>query len=97
MTIVNSKSDIKEALKRGETEFYTSNKTLLYASVLVAKCKSFSVLKSFIPGMNFVISEGTIIVITLAVLATAIALFAIYSGYDVDVDYKRGKIKCRRK
>ena len=42
------------------------------------------------------ISGGTIVV-TMMVLATAIALYAIYKDYDIEVDLKRGTIKATKK
>lgn len=103
MTTVNSKSDIKEALKRGETEFYTTNKTLLSAAALVAKFQSLSLpmftdkLKSIEGVQNFAISELTIITVTMMVCITAIALYGLFKEYDVDVDYDNGKIKLRKR
>lgn len=94
MNTVNSKSDIKEGLKSGKRVFYTTNKKLLYGSALVAKFKS----SSSLPEVGSTVGlTGGEIVVTIAVLATAIALYAIYMGYDVDVDLRKGKIKCTKK
>ncbi len=91
MITVNSKSDIKEALQRGETEFYTTNKDLLNASALVGQCNTN--LSSLNEGTQFALSDKTIIIITMLVLSTAISLYALYMGYNVDVDLKNGTIK----
>lgn len=97
MTTVNSKSEIKEAIKRGETEFYTSNKTLLYASKLIEECKSFSLLSQLKPQPCYLLaSSGTVITITVAILTTTISLYAIYKGYDVEVDLRTGRIKVQK-
>ena len=107
MTEVKSNSELKAALERGETEFHTTNKNLLYASALVSKFKSKldresnaskSVFESIFPpeGAVMEISGGTIVV-TMMVLATAIALYAIYKDYDIEVDLKRGTIKATKK
>lgn len=93
MNTVNSKSDIKEGLKSCKRVFYTTNKKLLYGSALVAKYKS----SSSLPEVGSTVGlTGGEIVVTIAVLATAIALYAIYMGYDVEVDLPNGKIKCRK-
>ncbi|MCQ2194248.1 MAG: hypothetical protein MJZ28_04775 [Paludibacteraceae bacterium] len=98
MINVNSKADIKEALNRGEREFYTSNKTLLYACALVSKVKSFSFLTLGLKAnMSVALAETTVIVITIAVLTTAVALYAIFKDYDIEVDIPNGRIKCRKK
>ncbi len=94
MNTVNSKSDIKEGLKSGKRVFYTTNKKLLYGSALVAKFKSSSSLP--VVGSTVSLTGGEIVIITLAILTTAIALYAIYMGYDVEVDLPNGKIKCRK-
>lgn len=107
MTEVTSKSELKAALERGETEFHTTNENLLYGSALVAKFKkktpSQYAAESFEKEIRklkygLVVEVGTAtIVITAMVLVTAIALYAIYKGFDVDVDVPNGKIKARKR
>jgi hypothetical protein len=95
MTEVKSKSELKAALERGETEFHTTNKNLLYACALVSKFKD----KSSLPeagSQDIVIDGGTIIAITIAVLTTAVALYAIFKDYDIEVDIKKGRIIAKR-
>ena len=95
MTEVKSRSELKAALQRGETEFHTTNKNLLYGSALVAKFKN----KSLLPplGQGVILESGTVIVITTMILATAIALYAIYKNYDVEVDLPHGRIIVKKK
>lgn len=103
MTEVTSKSELKAALQRGETEFHTTNKNLLYGSALVAKFKKKAPSQSHFERelarlrVGVIVEEiGAAIVITAMVLATAIALYAIYKDFDVEVDIPNGKIKTKR-
>lgn len=104
MTEVKSKSELIAALARGETEFYTTNENLLYGSALVAKFKKSPLqksLESFKRSLHndyedISVEIGATIVITAMVLATAIALYAIFKDYDVEVDLPNGIIKATK-
>lgn len=91
MTEVKNRTELKAALKRGETEFHTTNKNLLYGSALVSKFKN----KSELPlaGTKGIVIDGTfVIAMTIILLTTTIALYAIYKGRIVVVDIPKGKI-----
>ena len=105
MTEVTSKSELKAALERGETEFHTTNRNLLYGSALVAKFKKkASSLSSFermlqdlkTKNKNLSVEIGAIIVITPMVLVTAVALYAIFKDYDVEADIPNGTFKAKK-
>ena len=95
MTEVNNRTELKAALKRGETEFHTTNKNLLYGSALVSKFKN----KSDLPpaGAKGIVIDTSVIVMTIVLFTTAIALYAIYKNYDIEVDIPNGRIKASRK
>ncbi len=96
MTEVKNRTELKAALKRGETEFHTTNKNLLYGSVLVSKFKN----KSKLPpaGTKGIVIDGPIVIaMTIILLTTTIALYAIYNGYEIEVDIPNGKIKATKK
>ena len=95
MNTVNSLFDIRKGLKSRKRVFYTTNKKLLYGSALVAKYKSSSSLPE--EGTTVSLTGGETVVITIAILTFVTALYAIYMGYDVDVDLSKGKIKCTKK
>lgn len=98
MTEVNNRSELKSALKRGETTFHTTNKTLLYAAALVSKFKEKSAFLSMAATQDvIVIDDATAIAITIAVMTTAIALFALFLGYDIKVNLKTGTITATKK
>lgn len=98
MTEVKNRSELKEALKRGETTFHTTNKTLLYAAALVSKFKDKSAFMSMVATYDEIaIGSATTVVITIAVLTTTIALYAIFKGYNIKVDLRTGTITAEKK
>ena len=96
MTEVKNRTELKAALKRGETEFHTTNKNLLYGSALVSKFKN----KSELPPagtQGIVIDTTVVIAMTIILVTTTIALYAIYKNYDIEVDIPNGRIKATKK
>ena len=94
MTEVKNRTELKAALKRGETEFHTTNKNLLYGSALVSKFKN----KSELPpaGTQGIVIDTSVIVMTIILATTTIALYAIYKGLVIEVDIPNGKITAKK-
>lgn len=94
MTEVNSVEELKAAWEKGEREFHTTNKTLLYAAALIAKFKSPSNFPSEGTDCNW--SPEHVIQITALVILAAIALYAISKDYNIEADIPNGKIKATK-
>ncbi len=104
MTTVNSKSELEQALKQGQTEFIIADKTTLAATMLANKVRNFKV-SDLIPESLIknsacgAVVEVTGVVITLILCITAISIVAILKNYNVElvIDPRTGKTTAKFK
>lgn len=99
MITVKSKRELENAIKAGHKEIYVSDKKLQAACYLASKYQGFkSVMSSItttIMGKKVTcgaISDGTLIVVTLYICITAIAIVAIIKKCKVKINYNDGTI-----
>lgn len=104
MITVKSKEELENAIKAGHKEIYVSGKDLQAACYLASKYQNLksaitSITKTIMTkvGTPAVISEGTIIIISLFICVTAVSIVAIIYKCDVEIDYKDGKVTVKQK
>ncbi len=99
MITINSKSELEQAIKQGQTEFIIADKKTRAATLLANKIRHFkasdlvpSLFKKKTPYWG-AIAEVTSVAITLIVCVTAISIVAILKNYNVDlnIDPQTGK------
>ena len=88
MLVVSKKSELKQALKNGVTEFEVKGVALQYgakaAQIIVGKYGDSASNDQVIEGVGSAISGGTILGI--AVLATIITVVAIFRKYTMGIE-----------
>lgn len=99
MITVKSKKELEDAIKAGHKEIYISDKKLQAACYLASKYQNLEstlssiseIIMSKVGGMA-VISEGAMIVITISICITAVAIVAIIHKCKVKINYIDGTI-----
>lgn len=94
MITVKSKEELENAIKAGHKEIYVSGKDLQAACYLASKYQNLksaiaSITKTIMTkvGTPVVISEGTIIIISLFICVTAVSIVAILKKCKVKINY----------
>ena len=100
MVTVKTKEELAKAIDNGETKIKVEGKKLQAACCLAAKyqnleCALDSLKNKLLGqiGMACAITEGTIVIISLAILMTAVAIIAILKKRNVKINYKEGTIE----
>lgn len=104
MITVKSKEELENAIKAGHKEIYVSGKELQAACYLASKYQDLKSAMSSITatimskiGTAAVISEGTAIIISFFICASAVAIVAIIYKCDVEINYKDGVLIVKQK
>lgn len=101
MITVKNKNELEKAIASGYDEIFIDNVKLQAACYLASKYQKFKLgKKSIIDNMRqnnaIACSSGEVIVVTMILCITVVAIIAILNKYNVEIDYKNGKITVKK-